>query len=98
MNYHMLAAIENEKIYQVDQLGRKEIGVITKHYTDTLELLKKFKESAEKYKKMLEDAGLIEKEKTPQEIYKEQNEMLKAIMARLTKLEEKQNESVSESD
>lgn len=88
----MLCQVDNEKIYQIDQFGKKEIGVLSKHYLDTLDLLKKSQEIAEKYKKMLEDAGLIEKEKTPQEIYKEQSEMFKAIMARLTKLEEKQNE------
>lgn len=90
MNY-IMCLVDNDRIFQVDQLGRKEIGVVTKHYNDTMELLKKFQAKAQEYKKMLEDAGIIEKEKTPQEIYKEQNEMLKAIMARLNKLEEKQD-------
>ena len=57
--YTMLAAIDNDKIYQVDQMGRKEIGVTSKIYTDTLELLKKFQEKSEQYKKMLEDLNPI---------------------------------------
>jgi predicted patatin/cPLA2 family phospholipase len=85
--YTMLAAIENEKIYQVDQFGRKEIGVISKHYNDTMELLKKFQEKSEQYKKMLEDAGLIKKEKTVQEIQEEQTAMIKALSEQIAKLQ-----------
>ena len=85
--YTMLAAIENEKIYQVDQFGRKEIGVIAKHYNDTMELLKKFQEKSEQYKKMLEDAGLIKKEKTVQEIQEEQTAMIKALSEQIAKLQ-----------
>ena len=82
----MLAAIENEKIYQVDQFGRKEIGVIMKHYTDTMELLKKFQEKSEQYKKMLEDAGILKKEKTVQEIQEEQTAMIKALSEQIAQL------------
>lgn len=85
--YTMLCAVDNEKIYQVDQYGRKEIGVLMKHYTDTMELLKKFQEKSEQYKKMLEDAGLIEKEKTVQEIQKEQTAMIKALSEQIAKLQ-----------
>ena len=101
INYTMLCTVENEKIYQVDQYGRKEIGVIMKHYTDTMELLKKFQETAEKYKKMLEDAGLIKKEKTVQEIQEEQTAMIKALMQQVEQLkaEVKHNgEHVAEHD
>lgn len=85
--YTMLAAIENEKIYQVDQFGRKEIGVISKHYNDTMELLKKFQEKSEQYKKMLEDAGILKKEKTVQEIQEEQTAMIKALSEQIAKLQ-----------
>jgi len=85
--YTMLAAIENEKIYQVDQFGRKEIGVISKHYNDTMELLKKFQEKTEQYKKMLEDAGILKKEKTVQEIQEEQTAMIKALSEQIAKLQ-----------
>lgn len=93
-NYTMLCAIDNEKIYQVDQFGRKEIGVIMKHYTDTMELLKKFQEKSEQYKKMLEDAGILKKEKTVQEVQEEQTAMIKELMAQVQalKAEVKHNE------
>lgn len=86
-NYTMLCAVDNEKIYQVDQYGRKEIGVLMKHYTDTMELLKKFQEKSEQYKKMLEDAGIIKKEKTVQEIQEEQTAMIKALSEQIAKLQ-----------
>lgn len=84
--YTMLAAIDSDKIYQVDQMGRKEIGVTNKIYTDTLELLKKFQEKSEQYKKMLEDAGIIKKEKTVQEIQEEQTAMIKALSEQIAQL------------
>lgn len=84
--YTMLCAVENEKIYQVDQFGRKEIGVIMKHYTDTMELLKKFQEKSEQYKKMLEDAGILKKEKSVQEVQEEQTAMIKELMAQVQAL------------
>ena len=84
--YTMLCAVENEKIYQVDQFGRKEIGVIMKHYTDTMELLKKFQEKSEQYKKMLEDAGILKKEKSVQEIQEEQTAMIKALTEQIAQL------------
>lgn len=85
--YTMLAAIENEKIYQVDQFGRKEIGVISKHYNDTMELLKQFQQKSEEYRKMLEDAGILKKEKTVQEIQEEQTAMIKALSEQIAKLQ-----------
>ena len=85
--YTMLAAIENEKIYQVDQFGRKEIGVISKHYNDTMELLKQFQQKSEEYRKMLEDAGILKKEKTVQEIQEEQTAMIKALTEQIAKLQ-----------
>ena len=85
-NYTMLCAVDNEKIYQVDQYGRKEIGVLMKHYTDTMELLKKFQEKSEEYKKMLEDAGILKKEKTVQEIQEEQTAMIKALSEQIAQL------------
>ena len=85
--YTMLCAIDNEKIYQVDQFGRKEIGVISKHYTDTMELLKKFQEKSEQYKKMLEDAGILKKEKTVQEIQEEQTAMIKSLSEQIAQLQ-----------
>lgn len=86
-NYTMLCAVDNEKIYQVDQYGRKEIGVLMKHYTDTMELLKKFQEKSEQYKKMLEDAGILKKEKTVQEIQEQQTAMIKALSEQIAKLQ-----------
>jgi predicted patatin/cPLA2 family phospholipase len=71
----------------VDQFGRKEIGVIMKHYTDTMELLNKFQEKSEQYKKMLEDAGILKKEKTVQEIQEEQTAMIKALSEQIAKLQ-----------
>lgn len=54
MNY-IMCLVDNDRIFQVDQLGRKEICVVTKHYNDTMELLKKFQAKAQEYKKMHED-------------------------------------------
>ena len=98
--YTMLCSVENEKIYQVDQFGRKEIGVIMKHYTDTMELLKKFQEKSEQYKKMLEDAGILKKEKTVQEVQEEQTAMIKELMAQVQalKAEVKYGEHTAKSD
>ena len=86
MNQYLMCLVENEKIYQVDQFGRKEIGVLSKHYTDTMELLKKFQEKSEQYKKMLEDAGILKKEKTVQEIQEEQTAMIKALSEQIAQL------------
>jgi len=99
-NYTMLCAVDNEKIYQVDQYGRKEIGVLMKHYTDTMELLKKFQEKSEEYKKMLEDAGILKKEKTVQEIQEEQTAMIKALSEQIAKLqaEVRHEQSTTESN
>lgn len=98
--YTMLAAIENEKIYQVDQFGRKEIGVISKHYNDTMELLKQFQQKSEEYKKMLEDAGILKREKTVQEIQEEQTAMIKALTEQIAELkaEVKRGEYTTESN
>lgn len=98
--YTMLAAIDNDKIYQVDQMGRKEIGVTSKIYTDTLELLKKFQEKSEQYKKMLEDAGILKREKTVQEIQEEQTAMIKALSEQIAQLkaEVKHEQSTSKSN
>ena len=99
-NYTMLCAVDNEKIYQVDQYGRKEIGVLMKHYTDTMELLKKFQEKSEQYKKMLEDAGILKKEKTVQEIQEEPTAMIKALSEQIAKLqaEVRHEQSTTESN
>lgn len=86
LQYTILCSIENEKIYQVDKHSRKEIGVIMKRYSDTMELLNKFQETANKYKKMLEDAELIKKEKTVEEIQEEQTDMIKAISKQISQL------------
>lgn len=98
--YTMLAAIENEKIYQVDQFGRKEIGVISKHYNDTMELLKQFQQKADEYRKMLEDAGILKKEKTVQEIQEEQTAMIKQLSEQIAKLqaEVRHGQPTTESD
>lgn len=62
------------EIWQVDFSGQKgqQIGVDLKTYQDLLDV-------ANQYKQALIDHGILEKEKTPEEIIAEQNDIIKRL-------------------
>lgn len=85
----MICYVENEKIMQVDYTGRpvKELGVTTGQYQEALKVI-------QGYKNKLVEAGLLPKERTPQEIQEETNALIKSLLDKVNNLENKvaQNE------
>lgn len=76
-------SIEGDNILSTDFYGNKQmIGVTTKKYQDTLNLLNTY------YDKLVE-LGAIQKEKTPEEIAKEQQEIMQAMYSQMQSLQEK---------
>lgn len=90
--------IEGDNILSADFYGNKQIvGVTTKKHNETLELLNTY------YNKLLE-LGVIEKEKTPEDIAKEQQKMMQAMFAQMQSMQQAldslqhKNEDLSEKD
>lgn len=70
-------SIDGENIYSSDFYGNKNlIGVTIKKHQETLDLLNTY------YNKLIE-VGVIEKEKTPEEIAKEQQQMMQSMMEQM---------------
>lgn len=82
----MLCAVENEKIMQLDYAGRpvKQMGVVTSQYEEAIKLISGYKEK-------LIEAGILKKEKTPQELHDEQMAMMQSLLNKVNSLEEKVN-------
>lgn len=75
--------IEGDNIMTTDFYGNKStIGVTMKKYQETLDLLNTY------YNKLV-DLGVIEKEKTPEEVAKEQQEMMKTMMMQMQAMQAK---------
>lgn len=73
--------IENDVIYSTDFYGnRQQIGVTSKKHQETLDLLKTY------YDKLV-DAGIIVKEKTPEEIMHEQNALMQQLVVQVSQLQ-----------
>lgn len=82
-NSYFGGTIEGDNILSSDFYGNKTlIGVTIKKYQDTLDLLNTY------YNKLVE-LGVIEKEKTPEEVAKEQQEMIKTMMLQMQHMQEK---------
>lgn len=82
-NSYFGGTIEGDNILSSDFYGNKTlIGVTIKKYQETLDLLNTY------YNKLVE-LGVIEKEKTPEEVAKEQQEMIKAMMLQMQHMQEK---------
>ena len=83
----MLCAVENEKIMQLDYASRpvKQIGVINSQYEEALKVVAGYKEK-------LIEAGILKKEKTPQELHDEQMAMMQALLAKVDTLEKMVND------
>ena len=76
-------SIDGDNILSTDFYGNKQvIGVTIKKYQDTIDLLNSY------YNKLIE-LGVIEKEKTPEDIAKEQQEMLQTMMLQMKAMQEK---------
>lgn len=76
-------SIDGDNILSTDFYGNKQIiGVTMKKYQDTIDLLNSY------YNKLIE-LGVIEKEKTPEDIAKEQQEMLQTMMLQMKAMQEK---------
>ena len=75
--------IEGDNILTTDFYGNKQlIGVTTKKHQETLDLLNKY------YNKLVE-LGVIEKEKTPEDIAKEQQQMMQLMMQQMKDMQDK---------
>jgi hypothetical protein len=75
--------IDGDNIMTTDFYGNKQpIGVTLKKYQETKDLLKTY------YDKLVE-LGVLEEEKTPEEVAKEQQEMMKAMMLQMKEMQEK---------
>lgn len=82
----MLCAVEGDKIVQVDYMGNSVqiIGATQKLYEGALKM-------ASEYRDKLIEAGILQKEKTPQEIQQEQSDMIKQLLGKVNDLEERLN-------
>lgn len=75
--------IDGDNILSTDFYGNKTIvGVTSKKYKDTVDLLNTY------YNKLVE-LGVIEKEKTPEDLAKEQQQMMQAMFAQMQAMQEK---------
>ena len=85
----MICCVDGEKIMQVDYAGRpvKEVGVVAQQYQEALKVIGG-------YRKKLEDAGILKKEKTPQEMYEEQMAAMKELMSELKSTKEKMTSEI----
>lgn len=92
VNYQnmMLCSIDKEKINQVGAGGQqiKEVGVTIDEYNRVCEELKRAIGTLEDYRKKLIEAGILKKEKTPQEMYEEQMATMKQIMQEMKELKQ----------
>lgn len=71
---YMMIESDGSCIYQTNQIGGKTLlGYTTGSYEQLMAI-------AEQYKKKLEDAGLIEKKLTPEEIQKKQAELMEKML------------------
>lgn len=78
--------IEGDNILSTDFYGNKQlIGVTTKKHQETVELLNTY------YNKLVE-IGVIEKEKTPEDIAKEQQQVMQAMLAQMKTMQEALND------
>jgi len=79
-NYVMLES-DGTMLYQINQVGNKTpIGYTNEAYEQLMGI-------AEQYKKKLEDAGLIQKELTPEEIQAKQNQLMEKLFNKLDSFE-----------
>lgn len=75
--------IEGDNILSTDFYGNKQlVGVTMKKHQETLDLLNTY------YNKLVE-LGVIEKEKTPEDIAKEQQQMMQLMMQQMKDMQDK---------
>jgi hypothetical protein len=85
-NNYFGGSIEGDNIISTDFYGNKQIvGVTTKKHQETVELLNSY------YNKLV-DMGVIEKEKTPEDIAKEQQQMMQTMMLQMQTMQQALNE------
>lgn len=81
-NNYFGGSIEGDNIISTDFYGNKQIvGVTTKKHQETVELLNSY------YNKLVE-LGVIEKEKTPEDIAKEQQQMMQTMMLQMQTMQQ----------
>lgn len=76
--------VEDGKIFQTEYISgnKTQIGVTTEEFNQQTEILDTY------YNKLVE-LGAIEKEKTPEEIQQENQEMIKTLLTKINDLEKK---------
>lgn len=81
-NNYFGGSIDGDEIYSSDFYGNKHlVGVTIKKYNETMELLNTY------YDKLVE-AGIIEKEKSAEDIAKEQQQMMLSMMEQMKMMKE----------
>lgn len=81
-NNFFSGSVEDNKIFSTDIYGHKKlIGYTTECYNETMDLLNIY------YDKLVE-LGAIEKEKTQEDIIREQEEMIKSLVSSVNELKE----------
>ena len=75
--------IEGQEIKQVDQMGKQVlVGYTLAKFNQLMDV-------AEQYKKKLEDAGLIEKKLTPEEMQAKQNALMEKLLDKFEGLDKR---------
>lgn len=91
-NNYFGGSIEGDNIISTDFYGNKQVvGVTTKKHQETLDLLNTY------YNKLV-DLGVIEKEKSPEELVSEQNKMMQEMFAQMKAMQEKLDSLQNEKD
>lgn len=91
-NNYFGGSIEGDNIISTDFYGNKQIvGVTTKKHQETLDLLNNY------YNKLVE-VGIIQKEKSPEELASEQNKMMQEMFAQMKAMQEKLDNLQNEKD
>lgn len=90
-NNYFGGTIEGDNIYSTDFYGNKHlVGVTSKKHQETMDLLNTY------YNKLIE-LGVIEKEKTAEDIAKEQQQMMQLMMQQMESMQKALNDLQHES-
>lgn len=92
--------VENGGIFQTDYIGNKigQLGVTNETYSALNSKYIDLKNICDTYYNKLVDAGIIEKEKTPEEIIKEQSELMNQMLLQMKDMQSEINQLKEKKD
>lgn len=92
--------VENGGIFQTDYIGNKigQLGVTNETYSALNSKYIDLKKICDTYYNKLVDAGIIEKEKTPEEIIKEQSELMNQMLLQMKDMQNEINQLKEKKD